>query len=30
MPEPIEKLLERMAPLFQPGVAESIEGLVFG
>jgi hypothetical protein len=30
MPELIEKLLERMAPLFQPGIAEGVEGLVFG
>ena len=30
MPESIEKLLERMAPLVQPGVAEGVEGLVFG
>ena len=30
MPEPIEKLPERMAPLLQPGVAEGVEGLVFG
>src|SRR5271157_263629 len=30
MPEPVEKLLERMAPLFQPGVAEGVKSLVFG
>src|ERR1035438_4175574 len=30
MPHLIEKLLQRMAPLFQPGVAEDVEGLVFG
>ena len=28
MPEPIEKLFERTAPLLQPGVAERVEGLV--
>jgi hypothetical protein len=30
MPEPMEKIWERMAALFQPGVAEGVEGLVFG
>ena len=30
MPELIEKLIERVAPLFQPGVAEGVEGLDFG
>jgi hypothetical protein len=30
MIEPMEKIRQRMAALFQPGVAEGVEGLVFG